>query len=83
MLINILKNTFLVASVSVLIIILAVYALILYIFISASHAGGFDLPSLAARIKAWFVFHGREIAIFVLILILLAFIIGQILVSNT
>ncbi|MFA5638206.1 MAG: hypothetical protein WCY49_06470 [Anaerovoracaceae bacterium] len=75
MLWSVLKSTFLVTGVGVLVLILAIYGLILYIFISATYTAGPNTTGTFRRLKRYIQEHVVEIIVLLLIMMVIAFII--------
>ena len=74
---TILKSTFLITGGVLLVVILGVYALILYIFVSVSYSTGTSMTEFVRRFKEGIQSHLLEIIIFVMILFIISYLVWR------
>jgi len=74
---TILKSTFLITGGALLVLILGVYALILYIFVSVSYSTGSSMTEFVRRFKEGIQSHLLEIIIFVMILFVISYLVWR------
>jgi hypothetical protein len=74
---TILKSTFLITGGVLLVVILGVYALILYIFVSVSYSTGTSMTEFVRRFKEGIQSHLLEIIIFVMILFVISYMVWR------
>ncbi|MFA7662203.1 MAG: hypothetical protein WCX59_05250 [Anaerovoracaceae bacterium] len=74
---TILKSTFLITGGVLLVVILGVYALILYIFVSVSYSTGTSMTEFVRRFKEGIQSHLLEIIIFVMILFVISYLVWR------
>ncbi len=74
---TILKSTFLITGGVLLVVILGVYALILYIFVSVSYSTGTSMTEFVRRFKEGIQSHLLEIMVFVMILFVISYLIWR------
>lgn len=74
---TILKSTFLITGGVLLVVILGVYALILYIFVSVSYSTGTSMTEFVRRFKEGIQSHLVEIIIFVMILFVISYLVWR------
>ena len=74
---TILKSTFLITGGVLLVVILGVYALILYIFVSVSYSTGTSMAEFVRRFKEGIQSHLLEIIIFVMILFVISYLVWR------
>jgi hypothetical protein len=74
---TILKSTFLITGGVLLVVILGVYALILYIFVSVSYSTGTSMTEFVRRFKEGIQFHLLEIIISVMILFVISYLVWR------
>jgi hypothetical protein len=74
---TILKSTFLITGGVLLVVILGVYALILYIFVSVSYSTGTSMTEFVRRFKEGIQSHLLEIIISVMILFVISYLVWR------
>ena len=74
---TILESTFLITGGVLLVVILGVYALILYIFVSVSYSTGTSMTEFVRRFKEGIQSHLLEIIIFVMILFVISYMVWR------
>jgi hypothetical protein len=76
---TVLKSTFLVTGVALVIVVLGLYALILYIFVSVSYSSGSSMTEFVRRFKESIRSHLLEIFVFIMILFVISYLIWRVL----